>query len=64
MKTLDRACVGRSDKGIRKIPCRSRKEGLKCTQLASLAFPQQYKAEGKIIFVLVKAGLLAQLLGL
>lgn len=41
-----------------------KKEGLNCTGMASLAFPWQYRSEGKLILVLIKADLLAETLGL
>lgn len=39
-----------------------KKEGLNCTDIASSAYPWQYKAEGKLILVLIKADLLAETL--
>lgn len=37
-----------------------KKEGLNCTDVASSAFPRQYRAEGKLILELIKADLLAE----
>lgn len=59
MKILVRSDVKWSHQTkLLKMTCRSRREGERCTELASLAFPWQHEADEQLILVLLKAGLL------